>query len=460
MADNPAIQFFSDAKAQLESVRKWCWVIVALLAYLQFVLVEPFIADTNAKASLDQQLAENQAAAKALKPVLEDAAKLAHRVDDEKNQVAEELKDNLVMRFKRLDEAIKALSGMGPTKAEGSEGEALFASRERQQQQQQQVQQDLSALPPMESSLRRRIAETASMPVPGELPAELQRYIQNSLIPPAFDHANETWLNFLNEEQASAKAIADDAMKAEAAAPMAKDQLVLLTRSIKALNENSQSLTFVAPPTPWWKSVAGKEDTIISMTSRLSSSVGNLNTDQAGLGALTTQIEEIVAKKKETTEALSTALDDLQKRAADLQSKLGDIGAPLKAVSFKLAEIVPLMPLTIAIALAAIAIWSADCLRRMSLASGLIDDDANRGVVRAWLRAAGGGSRAKTAVMATALTVLSAAWVLFAARDAFAFPSPFSFASEPMLVAIAVVIVVVARAIHWHAADRAVSAYR
>jgi len=310
----------------------------------------------------------------------------------------------------------------------------------------------------LSAELRRRIAETARKVGLGELPPELQAYIESGLIEPAFMHANQAWtMSGLKIAQDGAATIAEDIAKARAAAPAAAAELDRLAKSVDALGNEAQRLTFAQPAnSAWWRTVRGKEGTILSMTSDLAARVGDFNTSQMALQRLSTQIADIVNKNQQAATALNGTLAELDKRAADLQSQLGEIGAPLKVVSFKLAEIAPLMPLIIAATLAAIAAWTADGLRRMALAAELVIGESDRTAIRIWLHAAAGGSRARVAAVEFAVAIASVAWVMIAARNVAHLPLP--FLTQPILAVIAIAVVVAARAYRWRSADQAVSA--
>jgi hypothetical protein len=452
VANNLGVQFFTDAKAQYESAGKWRWIVVALLAYLQVGLVVPFAADTRDKAAVDRQFADNRAAQEALKSLLDAADKLAKDVNGAKDKVAADLKADLVERFKRLSKALD------PAQAAGDEGVAprtLPPQQMQQQMQQPMVPEDPSALAPMSADLRRRIVETAAGR-PGEVPPELQAYIESELIEPAFKHANQAWATSgLMIAQGGAAEIAEGIAKAKAAAPAA--QLDSLGKSVEALSNEAQSLTFNPPADPdWWRTVPGKEASIRSMTFDFAARVSDFTSSEKDLQTQTTEITEIVSKNRQDAAALNDTLVELNKRADDLQSQLGEIGAPLKVVAFKLSEIAPLMPLIIAATLAAIAAWTAEGLRRMTLAARLVGDEADGTAIRTWLHAAAGGSRARVAGVELAVAIASVAWVLAAAWNVA--PLPPSFLTQPILAAIALAVVVGARAYHWRRADEAASA--
>lgn len=312
----------------------------------------------------------------------------------------------------------------------------------------------------MSADLRRQIAVAARAVGLGELPPEVQAYIESGVVKPAFMHANQAWaVSGLNIAQDGVAAIADDIAKAKSAAPAAAAELDRLAKSVEALGKEAQRLTFAPPPnSAWWRTVRGKEESILSMTSDLAARIGDFNTSQMALQTLSTQIAEIVGKNQQAATALDATLAELDKRAADLQSQLGEVGAPLKIVSFKLSEIAPLMPLIIAATLAAIAAWTADGLRRMALAAELVGGEPDRTAIRKWLHAVAGGSRTRVAGAELAVAVASVAWVLTAARNVA--PLPLPFLPQPILAAIAVAAVIAARAYRWHGADQAVSGYQ
>lgn len=143
------------------------------------------------------------------------------------------------------------LAALDPFQAGGPEGAALFAPP--QEQQQQVAREDPSALALMSDELRRRIAETARKVGPGELPPEMQAYIESGLIEPAFMHANQAWaMSGLKIAQDGAATIAEDIVKARAAAPAAAAELDRLAKSADALGNEAQRLTFAPPANSAW----------------------------------------------------------------------------------------------------------------------------------------------------------------------------------------------------------------
>jgi hypothetical protein len=453
VADQLGVQFFTDAKAQFESAGRWRWVVVVLIAYLHVGLVLPFAADTRDKAAVERQLMDNRTAESALKPVTEAANKLADGVNKAKDQVAADLKAGLVERFQRLGQAIAKLAALDPARAEGDEGAAVFASAPQQPQMQQQAPlQDPTALPPMDPKLRRQVVEAAK--TPGQVPPDLQSYIDKEVIAPPFASANDAWAKSAAAFAQGRTTIAEVIAKAKPAAPAAAPDLDRLAEALKALGEQVRTLQFKPPPgQTWWRTVRGKDDNIVAMTSGFTAQVGNVTASQTALQTLTTQIGRLVGENQEAAAKLNDTLADLDKRAAELQSQLGEIGAPLKVVSFKLSEIAPLLPLIVAAVLAAIATWTAEGLRRMTLAAALVAGKDDAAVVYAWLRAAAGGSRVQIAWVELVVAVASIAWVLAAAWTVTSLAPP--VLTPPILTAIAVVGVVGARVYHWSRADEA-----
>jgi hypothetical protein len=453
VAEQLGVQFFTDAKAQFESAARWRWVVVALVAYLHAGLVLPFAADTRDKAAVERQLADNRTAESALKPVTEAANKLADGVNKAKDQVAADLKARLVERFQRLGQAIGALAALDPARAEGDEGARVFASPPQQPQMQQQAPpQDPAALPPMEPKLRRQVVEAAK--TPGLVPPDLQSYVDKEVIGPPFESANDAWAKSAAAFAQGRTTIAEVIARAKPAAPAAAADLDRLAEALKALGEQVRTLQFKPPAgQTWWRTVRGKDDTIVAMTSGFTAQVGNVTASQAALQTLTAQIGKLVSENQEAAAKLNDTLVDLDKRAAELQSQLGEIGAPLRVISFKLTDIAPLLPLIVAAVLAAIATWTAEGLRRMTLAAALVGGKDDAPVVHAWLRAAAGGSRVQIAWVELVVAIASIAWVLAAAWTVTSLSPP--VLTPPILTAIAVVGVVGARAYHWSRADEA-----
>jgi hypothetical protein len=318
--------------------------------------------------------------------------------------------------------------------------------------QQQMAREGSSALAPMSAKLRRQIAETANAAA-GELSPELQAYIESELIAPAFKRANEEWdKSGFKIAQPEVEEIAESIKRLKSYVPAAGEDLDRLKDSVQALANETQRFTFAPPAgSAWWRTVRGKEATILSMTSDFAANVSDVNTSQM-VEKLSTQINDVDSKNQQAAKALNDALARLDKSAADLQSELGEIGAPLKVISFKLSEIAPFMPLIIAATLAAIAAWTAEGLSRMTLAAGLVNDEVDSRVIRRWLHAAAGGSRARIASVELAVAIASLAWVLAAAWNVRSLPSPFRS------VVIAAAVLVAARIYHWRRADEAASA--
>jgi hypothetical protein len=448
------IQFFTDAKAQYESAAKWRWIVVALLAYLHVGLVVPFAADTSDKALVDRQLADNRAAQEALESLLDAADKLAKDLKEAIDTVAADLKADLIERFKRLSKEVSRLAALGPDRAGGDEGAPPRTLPSPMQQ--QMVPEDRSALPEMNADLRRHIAQSAKSGPPG-VPQDLKDWIEAELIEPALKHANEAWAKSgLKITQDGAAEIVEGIAKAKAAAPVAA-QLDGLGKSVAALGDQAQRLSFKPPANPdWWRTVAGKEASIQSMTSEFGARVGAFISSEKDLQTLTRHLAEIGSQKQQVVTALNEGLAELNKRADDLQSQLREIGASLKVISFKLSEIAPLMPLIIAATLAALAAWTAESLRRMTLAAGLVGNEVDGKAIRAWLHAAAGGSRTRVAAVELAVAIACLAWVLIAAWNVALLPPP--ILTQPVLAAIALAVVVAARAYHWRRADEAACA--
>jgi PAS domain-containing protein len=448
VAESIGVQFFTEAKAQYESAGKWRWIVLVLLVYLQVALVTPFVADMREKQAVDSRLAESRATEEVLKPLLDQAYQLANFLTDNSTSVANNLKTDLEGRFNRLNEAIEAIAKLSPNEAEGDKGASFFS--EQFPMSFQGLHVDKFALTPMDADLRRRIA-AGDVTFGGMPSAELQAYIESEVIRPAFVKANDTWTKIIAQDDVAA--ISKRITKAKAAAPRVVE-LDRLGKSVEVLRNEAQRVTF-APPADqtWWRTTGGKETSIQSMASRF---LAELNTAKMDLHALREQISDLVGKNQQAVTELKQTIAKLEERATDLQSQLGEIGTPLKVVSFRLTEIAPLLPLIIAATLAAIAAWTADGLRRMIVAAELVGDVADRTVIYQWLHASGGVSRVRVAGAELAVVMASVIWVLASAWNVRSLAPP--FLTQPILTVIAVAVVVAARAYHWRYADAAATA--
>jgi hypothetical protein len=383
---------------------------------------------------------------------------LVKSVNEAKNEVAKHLKVELVERFKRLNNAMSDLAALDPDEAEGEKGAAVFGKPAPQSMVQQNIlPEDPLTLARMPAELRRQISESARSVGHAEVSRELRNYIDSELLKPAFEHAKSEWASSgLKIAQDGAATAIKSIAKAKAVAPTVSE-LDLLRGSVDALRSEARRLDFAPPPNPdWWGTAGGKETSISQMTSGLAEQVSVFFTNQVALRERTTEISDLIIKNQQTLTVLNEELGDLNKRAEDLQSQLGEIGAPLKVISFKLSEIAPLMPLIVAITLAALAAWTAQGLKHMTLAARLVGDKADGAAIRTWLNAAAGGSRSQVIAVELAVTIASLAWVVIAARNVAPLPPP--FLTQPILAAIAVVVVVTARAHHWRCANDAMSA--
>jgi hypothetical protein len=216
-----------------------------------------------------------------LKPILSAANELSKRVDEAQARAAGTLKDELVARFELLSKKMSDLAALNPSQAGGQEGAALFRNATPSPFAQRPIApENPSVLAPMSPELRQRVAATAHSVGPGELPADLQAYIESEVIMPAFMHANDVWaVSNRNIAQKGADTLTEEIAKARTAAPAwATPDLDRLDCSVKTLRDEAQRLKFEPPPNPnWWRTVGGKGVTILAMTSDLSASVRNFN---------------------------------------------------------------------------------------------------------------------------------------------------------------------------------------
>jgi hypothetical protein len=420
MADDLGVQFFTDAKAQHEASAKWHLIVLALLVYFHLALAGPFARQTH---ELETTLKEHERLSQLeveLKAVVASAVTFTNLVQNEVSKTSGALQDELVGAFAVLDEIIPELVRLELEQAEGEEGERLFRQPAVQQQQQQQQQQQVPQaeapamrLPPMDSRLRMRIADSENEDL-RELPA-LKAYIIDAIVEPAIQHANVSWSKVKSTIVEKAKGIHEQIQATIPGNDDAKDQLRQLDETVERLQAVAENLTFVVPEgTAWWGTVGEKGRSIETMLEDMTQSIGQKRNaiegvvSQAETAAMATKENELRAG--EITEELA----QLEEQAEELQAQLGTIGEPLKVISLKLSLLAPLLALIIGFGIAALALWRAESLRRMSTAASAVLDAAQDKVIRQWLRSAAGGSPTSLLVWEIASGAVAVAWVVAA----------------------------------------------
>lgn len=458
------IQFFTAAKAQHESGAKWSLIVLIVLAYLHLAIVGPFAAQTADIAAIEQDLALHQEAERHLAPVVILAADFVATVESEVKDASDALLNDKIGRFRALDGIVRQLAALGPLDAQGQAGALLFEPEipvSYQQQQQPPPPAAGSSLLPMPAPLRGRVAEaalTVNMDPDPEYMTELERYITDAIIMPAFDRANESWASERLPALVTSAARLDGSIEGAAkSASAAAAPLNELQTAVRALREQAERFRFVPPSgSDWWRSVAGKETSIAAMFQAMNQGIHSIGQRHGELRAAQQQAASAIAETQARAKDAAARLAELEQQARDLQAQLGEIGQPLKVISVRLSVLAPLLPLVIALAIGALLLWRAESLRRMSFAVTLVANDVEGNVLRRWLAAAAGGSARLVAMREIALGAVAIAWVAAAWLSVRALPAPLM--SDGALVGIALTLVVAGRAYHWHRCHQVLAA--
>lgn len=457
------VQFFTAAKSQHESGAKWALIVLVLLVYFQLAIAGPYARQTADKAEIDRALEDNRKVEAQLDPIVAATAAFVTRIDGELTEASTTLRDDLVAHFQSLDDAIQQLSALSPDEAEGEPGNQIFASgggfmQQQQQQQQQQVPlgDPAATVAPMPPALRRMVATAAQTgDANPQFAEEIERHITESIITPAFARANAAWSSrHLPGLAGDATALNAEIEGSIANAGGATQQLTQLQAAVASLLQEAQRLSFAPPADPqWWRSVAGKEASIGAMVDAMKRGAGQLGAQHEKLRAAKDEVSRSVQANLDRVKQIDDALTDLEKQARELQAQLGEIGEPLKIVSVRLAVLAPLLPLVIALAIAALTLWRAEALRRMRFAAGLVPSGAEADVLRRCLLEAAGGSAGLLAAREIVVSGIAIAWVLIAWRGVRALPAP--HLSEREIIGLALAALVAARAYHWYQSGRA-----
>jgi hypothetical protein len=473
MADDLGVQFFTAAKAQHESAAKWHLIVLAVLLYFHLALAAPFARQAEELAAVTRERDQQRLVEDQLAPILESAAAFNNFVQSEVGTASSSLKDELVAGFTTLSEKLGRLVELGPEKAAGAEGERVFQASfgvadqvQPMPWQQDQQRPNLAApslmipagLAPMDPELRGRVAEAGDRPDPDpRYLDELERYIDDAIIAPAFRRANDAWAS------GHSPGIADRAEQLDAqlesaveVASAASDQLTNLRKSVAALRDASQGLTFAPPQgSGWWRTVAGKEASIRGMVGAMMQSSGDITRQQDALQTAKDKASAAIAESERRAEEVTKRQAELEEQAKALEAQLGAIGEPLKVISVRLSLLVPLLPLVIGIGMAALALWRAESLRRMSVAAALVEDPSQKHVIRHWLQAAASGSAPLLAAWQVAAGTVAAVWVLMAWQSSRLLPA--APLSSGGIAAAALAVIVAAWLYHWYRAQQALT---
>jgi hypothetical protein len=102
-----------------------------------------------------------------------------------------------------------------------------------------------------------------------------------------------------------------------------------------------------------------------------------------------------------------------------------------------------------------LTLWRTDALHRMHFAASLVAGDGDGGVLRRWLQEAAGGTAQGLMLREAAVGAVACAWVLAAWQAVRLLPLP--HLSGTAIIAVALAVVIGARAYHWYRARGALA---
>lgn len=465
MADDLGVQFFTAAKAQHEASAKWHLIVLALLAYFHLALAGPFAKQTEELAAVTHERDQKRVLDSQLADVVGLADEFTGFVQEEVAATSSALRNELVEAFATLDAIIPQLIRLGREKAGGEDGARLFRPSPtdgiQQQQQQQQQAPPPEMLNPtlmvMDPQLRMRVAEVGQT-ANGDLRqlAALNSYIGDSIVAPAIRRANDSWAEDRQSIVAMAAEIDDRIGSMIDAAGDATDPLRRLRDTVLTLRKIAEELRFAVPEgTAWWGTIGGKETSIEKMLEAMTQGIDQKRSALKEVKEQAIEAAEATRQSDRRAQEVAAELAALEEQTKELQTQLGAIGEPLKVISLKLSLLAPLLALIIGLGIAALALWRAESLRRMSVAASVVSDAAQDRVIRPWLRSAAGGSPARLLVWELASGAVAAAWVLAAWLATRSLPTP--LLPSMTVIAFALAAVAAGWAYHWHRATQALA---
>lgn len=459
MADDLGVQYFTAAKAQHEASAKWHLIVLALLAYFHLALAGPFAKQSEDLDAILEARDQKRILESQLTDVVVRAEEFTGFVQEAVAETSSTLRDKLVESFAALDAIIPQLIRLGPEKAGGEDGAQLFHASsmsgiQQQQQQQQASQPEAPTIALMEPELRVQVAERANGDL-RELKA-LNEYITSSVVAPLIQRANESWEEVRPTIVAMANELDGRLQSTVDVAGDAADQLRRLDDTVLKLRNIAEDLKFAVPDgTKWWGTIGGKEASIEKMLEAMTKGINQKRSAIDEVKIEASEAAEATQENDRRAQKVAAELAKLEEQAAELQAQLGAIGEPLKVISLKLSLLAPLLALIVGLGVAALALWRAESLRRMSVAATVVVDAAQDKVIRSWLRSAAGGSPALLLVWELASGALAAAWVLAAWNATRSLPTPLLPSST--VIGLALAAVAAGWAYHWYRAAQALA---
>lgn len=459
MAEDLGVQYFTASKAQHEASAKWHLIVLALLAYFHLALAGPFAKQSEDLDAILEARDQKRILESQLTDVVGRAEEFTGFVQEAVAETSGALRNELVEAFAVLDAIIPQLSRLGPEKAGGEDGAQLFqpssmSGIQQQQQQQQAPQPEAPTIALMKPELRVQVAERANGDL-RELKA-LNEYIASSVVAPLIQRANESWEEVLPTIVAMAKELDGRLQSTVDVAGDAADQLRRLDDTVLKLRKIAEDLKFAVPEgTKWWGTIGGKEASIEKMLEAMTKGINQKRSAIDEVKIEAAEAAEATQENDQRAQKVAAELAKLEEQAAELQAQLGAIGEPLKVISLKLSLLAPLLALIIGLGLAALALWRAESLRRMSVAASAVVDAAQDKVIRSWLRSAAGGSPTLLLVWEAASGAVAAAWVIAAWNATRSLPTPLLPSST--VIGLALAAVAAGWAYHWYRAAQALA---
>jgi hypothetical protein len=459
MADDLGVQYFTAAKAQHEASAKWHLIVLALLAYFHLALAGPFAKQSEELDAILEARDQKRILESQLTDVVVRAEEFTDFVQEAVAETSSTLRDKLVESFAALDAIIPQLIRLGPEKAGDEDGAQLFHASsmsgiQQQQQQQQASQPEAPTIALMEPELRVQVAERANGDL-RELKA-LNEYITSSVVAPLIQRANGSWEEVRPTIVAMAKELDGRLQSTVDVAGDAADQLRRLDDTVLKLRNIAEDLKFAVPDgTKWWGTIGGKEASIEKMLEAMTKGINQKRSAIEEVKIEASEAAEATQENDQRAQKVAAELAKLEEQAAELQAQLGAIGEPLKVISLKLSLLAPLLALIVGLGVAALALWRAESLRRMSVAASAVVDATQDKVIRSWLRSAAGGSPTLQLVWEAAGGALAAAWVIAAWNATRSLATPLLPSST--VIGLALAAVAAGWAYHWYRAAQALA---
>jgi hypothetical protein len=398
---------FLSGRDAYEAARRWQAVIVLALALFHATLFGPYIGAIAEQAAAQAKI---DAATRLEKQIETVHAALDEVVNATASAATTRLggvKETLIDRFGKLNDAVARLQRMTPEEATGPEGDEVFGAP-----MQVQNARPSNLLPPLPPEVRAEIARAREIFRLQHLLEVLQPYVKETIVQPVLSSFNSAWQGDGVAHAENAVKDAEDGLTlADAGFPEDHATWTRAKTAIENILVLAKQLRLQEPEGDpfWWATRMGKDETIRGALADVKKAEAIVPVGL--LVKLDETTKTAIAGQNARQRELAAQLTDLRERFKEQQAELASFAQPLKVVAIDLGRIVTWFPLVLGLILAGSVIWTAERLRDLRETVALSSATAAAALPARWLARKLGSTAIVVIVCKAAAFVI---WIGFA----------------------------------------------